>query len=333
MARGNNLPAKKYKAGERTELSLRFTWNAGDGNTTSTIYIDLAKALSMVNRRAYRQGLYYYVASVEFSNGSEAYCQVNTLPRYLDDKTGLGPWVQDWSKMNRIAAADGHPYPKYHDFKTQMVNGASITDPGYGDIDSDGGGTGIADVYTADDWVTSDFVTDDPPGSDPEDVDTFSSHMLGGHAGSAGSWTSIGLIRSLNDTWAYQPDEGVPTLDAGGDADTDPLANMFDAGDSHDDIRLNLDQDNDEPPYDHNTMTGASSAEETVIKAILRTGVGAGALARAPGFCAPLGLLQVNVSDFGALDAAGQAQTVGVVELRINLVPGTYNGVYAERIL
>ena len=70
MARGNNLPAKKYKAGERTELSLRFVWNAGDGNTTNTIYIDLAKALSMVNRRAYRQGLYYYVASIEFSNGN-----------------------------------------------------------------------------------------------------------------------------------------------------------------------------------------------------------------------------------------------------------------------
>ena len=80
MARSSNLPAKKYKAGERTELSLRFVWNAGDGNTTNTVYIDLAKALSMVNRRAYRQGLYYYVASVEFSNGTEAYAQINTLP-------------------------------------------------------------------------------------------------------------------------------------------------------------------------------------------------------------------------------------------------------------
>ena len=88
------------------------------------------------------------------------------------------------------------------------------------------------------------------------------------------------------------------TLD--GDADTDPLGNLFDAGDSHDDIRLNLDQDNDEPPYDHNTMTGANSVEETVSKAIVRTGLGGAALARAPGFCAPLGLLQVNVSDFGA---------------------------------
>ncbi len=325
MARSNNLPAKKHKAGERTELSLRFVWNAGDGNTTNTIYIDLAKALSMVNRRAYRQGLYYYVASVEFSNGSEAYCQVNTLPDTWMTKQAWIRGFKIWSKMNRIAAADGHPYPKYHDFKTQMINGVSITDPGYGDIDSDGGGTGIPDAYTADDWVISDYVTDDPPGSDPSAVDTFTSHMLGPHVGSAGSWTSIGLLRSLNDTWAYQPAEGVPSID--GDADTDPLGNLFDAGDSHDDVRLNLDQDNDEPPYNHDAMIGASSVEETVIKAILRTGLGGAALARAPGFCAPLGLLQVNVSDFGA------GSSVGIVELKINMVPGTYNGVYAERIL
>ena len=88
-----------------------------------------------------------------------------------------------------------------------------------------------------------------------------------------------------------------------------------------------MDTDGDEPPYDHNIMTGANSSEETVSKAIVRTGLGGAALARAPGFCAPLGLLQVNVSDFQA------ASSVGLVELIIKMVPGTYNGVYAERIL
>ena len=208
-----------------------------------------------------------------------------------------------------------------------MVNAATITDPAYGDLDSDGGGGSppTPDLYTADDWVISDFVTDDPPGSDPSAVDTFTTHMLGPHIGTSGSWTSIGLIRSLSDTWAYQPAEGVPSADA--DGDTDPLGNLFDAGDTHDDIRLNLDQDNDEPPYDHDVMTGASSVEETVVKAIVRTGLGGAALARAPGFCAPLGLLQVNVADFQA------ASSVGLVELIIKMVPGTYHGVYAERIL
>ena len=104
MARSTNLPAKIHKAGERTETRLRFVWNAGDGNTTNTIYIDLAKALSMINRRAYRQGLYYYVASIDFSNGSEAYCQVNTLPDTWMTKQAWMRGFKMWSKMNRISA-------------------------------------------------------------------------------------------------------------------------------------------------------------------------------------------------------------------------------------
>ncbi len=335
MAKSNNLPAKIYKAGERTETRLRFTWNAGDGNTTSTKYFDLAKALSMVNRRAYRQGLYYYVASIEFSNGTEAYAQINTLPDTWQTKLAWERGFKNWSKMNRLAAAGDNIYPKYHDFKTQMINGVTILDPCYGDMDSDGGGgTGLADVYTADDWVTSDFITQDPylhGGTDSDtpveahNADTFVTHMLGPHVGSSGQWTSIGLIRSLNDVWALQPAEGEPSLDA--DADTDPIAALFDSADTSDDVRLNLDTDNDEPPYNHDAFTGSTSVEETVSRAIVRTSAGAGALARAPGFCAPLGLLQVNVSDFSA------GTSVGAVELHIDLVPGSYHGVYAERMI
>jgi len=73
-------------------------------------------------------------------------------------------------------------------------------------------------------------------------------------------------------------------------------------------------------------MVGSNSTEETCVGAIMRTSSGAGAMQRAPGFCAPLGLLQVNVTDF----SAGTA--VGLVELIVDIVPGTYNGVYAERI-
>lgn len=319
MARSNNLPAKKHKAGERTHTKLTFKWDAGDGNTTSTIYIDLAQALSQINRRAYRQGLYYYVASVGFSNNTEAYCQVNTLPDTWCTKRAWLRGFRMFQKMNARATADGKQiYPKYHDFKVQMVNGVTLAPVAYGDIDSSG-------AYSSDDWVISDYVTADPVDADPQNVDTFKSHMLGGHVGTSGSWTSIGLIRSLQDTSRYEPNVGEPTID--GDSDTDPLANLFDAGDNHDDIRLNLDEDNDEPPYNHDAMPGSSSVEETCVGALMRTSSGAGAYARAPGFCAPLGLLQVNVSDF----SAGTA--VGAVELHIDLVPGTYHGVHAERIV
>ncbi len=328
MARSNNLPVKKHKAGERTHTKLTFKWDAGDGNSTNTIYIDLAQAMSQLNRRAYRQGLYYYVASVGFSNGTEAYCQVNTLPDTWVTKTAWLRGFRNFQKMNRKAVANDGILPKYHDFKTQMVNGATLAPVIYGDIDS-------ATAYSSDDWVISKFVTEDPTLVDDDtgtnlehsvdDPDVFTSHMLGSHVGSSGTWTSIGLIRSLNDVWRYDPAEGVPSLD--GDADTDPISNLFDAGDNLDDVRLNLDTDGDEPPYNHDVMPGATSVEETCVGAVIRTSGGAGAYGRAPGFCAPLGLLQVNISDFGA------GTSVGPVELHIELVPGTYHGIHAERMI
>lgn len=327
MARSNNLPAKIYKAGERTNTTLRFVWDAGaDGNT---VYIDLAKAMSIVNRRAYRQGLYYYVASVEFSNGTTAYCQVNTLQDNYMTKLAWARGYRLWSKMNRRAAAgDSTIYPKYHDFKVLMHATASASlDPAYGNV-------GSTTTYTADDWVLSQFVTEDPylHGGGASDTpveahnaDQFTAHMMGPHAGSSGAWTSIGLIHSASDTWGHQPAVGEPTLL--GDADTDPLAALFDAADTTDDVRLNMDEDNDEPPYNSDAFIGGASAHETSIGALMRVSSGAGALARAPGFCAPLGLLEVTTADFDG------GSVLGPVELIVRLVPGTYNGVYAERIL
>ncbi len=329
MARGNNLPAKIYKAGERTETTLRFEWDAGaDGGT---VYIDLAKAMSIINRRAYRQGLYYYVASVQFSNGTTAYCQVNTLPDTYMTKVSWIRGYRKWAEMNRRATAanDGLVFPKYHDFKVLMDADAGTTlDPARGFI-------GSTTTSAADDWVISQFVTDDPylHGGGASDTpveahnaDQFTAHMLGDHTGSSGAWTSIGLIHSCQDAWAHQPSVGEPTLV--GDADTDPLSNLFDAADTHDDIRLNLDEDNDEPPYNSDLWIGSTSKHETTISALMRVSAGAGATSIAPGFCAPLGLLQVNTSDFG-----DGSQAIDRVELIVKLVPGTYNGVYAERIL
>ena len=331
MARGNNLPSKAHKAGERTHTRLHFKWDAGDGNSTSTIYVDIAQCLSMLNRRAYRQGLYYYVAAVGFSNNTEAYCEVNTLPDTWITKAAWLRGFRKWSEMNRRANDHSDVTPKYHDFKTQMTStSAAVCQPvAYGDIDS-------STNYSVDDWVLSKFVTDDPylhggAASDTPveafNADAFTSHMLGGHYGTSGAWTSISLIRSYADTKrdAGGAAAGSPELD--GDASIDPLANLFDSSDTHDDVRANMDVDNDEPPYNSDLMTGEYSVEETTVGAVMRTSAGAGAFVRAPGLCAPLGLLQVNVSDFSA------GTSVGPVALFIDLVPGSYHGVHAERVI
>ena len=323
MARSNNLPAKKYKAGERTERTLRFTWNAGDA--TSTIYIDIAKALSIINKRFYRQGLYYYVSGGYFVNGTEAHVQLLTVPDTWMTKLAWIRGFKIWSKMNRIATSGDTAsiYPKYHDFKVRMHSGtasATITDPCHGNLNS-------TTEYAADEWVLSKFVSDDPETSDPQEHDVFTAHMLDGHvagAGGADSWASIGLIHSLQDTWRY-PSSTEPTLL--GDQDTDPLANLFDAGDTHDDIRDHLDADNDAAPYNYDMMIGSSTVNEGTPVALCRTSSGSGAKMSFGGFCVPLGLLQVEATDWGVGTSMGQ------VELVLELTPGPYKGVYAERIL
>ena len=186
MGRGNNLPAKKYKAGERTELKLHFKWNAGDAGDTR--YIDIAKALSQVNRRFYRQGLYYYVASATFSNGSDCYVQLCTVPDTWCTKVAWKRGFQQWSKMNRIANDPDSLWPKYHDFKVMLHQSAGTTlDVCYGDISS-------SSTYASDDWVISQFVTADPTLVDDDtgtglevsasDPDQFTSHIIGPHTGS-----------------------------------------------------------------------------------------------------------------------------------------------------
>lgn len=320
MARSNNLPAKKHKAGQRTETRLHFKLDVGNGGS---YLIDVAKALSQVNRRAYRQGLYYYASKVTFSNNGVAYCSFNTA---MDNWVTLQAWkrgYRQWSKMNRKAMADlpGAITPKYHDYKISLQSGTALSSS----LDAAYGQLGSTSNYSSDDWVQSVYVTEDPVDADPRNTDDFICHLVGPHTGSANAWTSVGLIRSFNDSWPRDATEGVPSLD--GDADTDPLANLFDDGDNFDDVRLNLDEDNDEPPYNHDAMPGASSTEELSCRAILRTGTGAGSLVSAPGFCIPFGLLNVVFTDF---DESGN---IGDVEVTIDIVPGSYNGVYAERVI
>lgn len=330
MAKSNNLPAKKYSAGERTELNLRFVWDAGA--TGGDVYIDIAKALSAVNRRFYRQGLYYYISSIRVhdnTGGNGCFWQFDTIPDTWVTKAAWKRAFRAYQKMNARALEAGgiDITPKYHDFKVVMSSvGASGNT-----LNPVGGGNSAASatVYAPDDWDISQFVTDDPTmtdtGSyiqqDDEDPDTFIIHMVGSNQGGDGNWTSVGAIASLNDTWPRAA-VSAPTLDT--DADTDPIANLFDAGDTHDDIRQLLDGANDSTPYDHNMMVGAANSEEFTLSAQTHTSTGAGATAHVPGFCVPLGLIRVRTTSSGGLND---------VECNIKLVPGSYHGVYAERLI
>lgn len=318
---GANLPAKKYSKTSPTVTRLSFELQGDSGQD----YIDIAKSLSIINRKFYRQGVYYYVNSIEVYNNEQGVVDLYTLP---DNWVTKNSWNRGFSVFQKMNAMVNSPLtngirPKYHDFKVYMTSGhasANSANPSLHNV------SGAGTEHTADDWVYSKMVSADSDGDlDPQnpqqlnqEADDFTLHMIGTHTGTSDNWTSVGLIKSYAESRA-RPHVTAPVTDQ--NLQADPLLNIFDfsSEEQMNDIIANLEEDNDAPPYNLDNYIGETSAS---LQHVARVGteVGLGRVGRASGFCAPLGLICV--------DSQSISTAFRVV---INLAQGTYHGVYAER--
>jgi len=309
---GANLPAKKYQKTSPTVTRISFEFDGG-----STQFIDVALALSAINRKFYRQGVYYYVNSVEVYNNETGVVDLHTLPDNWITKNAHSRGRQIFSKMNRLVGPPlGAFKPKYHDFKVFLNDLHRTTGSSQPVLHTINGNPGQEQL--SDDWEYSQFVSADDDGDPIQEADNFFAHMIGPHAGVSDNWDSIGLIKSYAET------RGTVNSETPDDANidiTDPLLNLFDMSSEEqlNDIAQNLLDDNDNPPYNYNQYVGevASSLQHV---ARIGTEVGVGRVGRASGFCAPFGLICV--------DPHGVSTEFRVV---LNLAVGTYHGVYAER--
>lgn len=304
---GANLPAKKYSKTSPTVTRLSF-----EGTGGATKYIDIARALSIINRKFYRQGVYYYVNSVELYNNEDAFVDLHTLP---DTWVTKNAWNRGFGIFQDMNALVDTPRPKYHDFKVlmstiQTPDGANTMDPDMYGINS------ANSSLSPDEWVYSQITTMHSDGGLP---DEFELTMLGTHNGAQGNRNSVGLIKSYQDSRAQPDSSGTPVLST--NASTDPLTNLFDAsGDNAvENIIENLDDNNDVCPYDANAYLGHSNNHMQHV-ARLATSAITGRVAKASGFCVPMGLICVDPQE-----------TATAYRVVINLAQGTYHGVYAER--
>ena len=308
---GANLPAKKYSKKAPTTLRLSFTGTGG-----ATQFIDIAHALSAINRKFFRQGCYYYINSVELYNDEDAFVDLHTLPDTWVTKNAWNRGFRNFQAMNALVST---PRPKYHDFKVYMSDLHRTTgtmQPKLFDVNSQS-----ATVQT-DEWAYSRFTSMDDDGDGTQDADNFYVHMLGNHVGTSSNWTSVGLIKSYGRSRPLpQANEPVLPNAAGDGHEDDPINNLFDASseDALNEIAEILDVDNDATPYDADAYVG-QAANNMQHVARLATSISSGRVAKASGFCAPLGLICV--------DPQSTATSYRVV---INLAAGTYHGVYAER--
>ena len=304
---GANLPAKKYKKSNPTELRLCFSFN-GSGRK----YIDIAAALSAINRRFYRQGVYYYVNSFEVQNAEDGYVDLKVAPDTWITRNAHKRAFTHFQKMN---AQVDTPRPKYHDFKVYLNTDHRST----GTLNPVTVGTdGNIDAAVAEDWDYSVFVSnEETSAANPIE---FNAHLIGVHDGSAPNYNSIGLIHSYATSRPYPDPSGSPVLPSG--HQDDPLHNLGEtsAEDVAQALALDLDVNNDQPPYHLDVYTGELNHGLIPLRRIA-TSPATGRSTEVSGACIPFGLILVDADSYSS-----------DWRLIINIASGTYNGVYAERV-
>lgn len=299
-------PAVRY-------LRYELTNSATPGTETSH-FIDLARDLSAVNRRLYRQGRHYHVKRITVVSSNTP----NGANR-ISFSTAPGSWVatQAWKRafkvfteMNKRAmvnVAGSDIAGTWADFKvylsTDHRNGTKL-DP------VDNGGNAV----TAGEWVYSRFLSPDGTTS----ADEFDGVLLGDHVGAAGSRVSVGLIKSYGESRATVQ-FGDPSVPAG--LSDDPLLNVFDYGTEIDEVLNRLESDNDTPPYDHADYPGDDANMPKPI--VVQDTTIVDGKATVGGLTAMCGLIEIEASSSVPND---------VYSVLVELAPGKYRGVHAETI-
>ena len=301
-------------------------------NTETSHYIDLARDISLVNRRLYRQGKVYQVANISITSR-------NTVDGLVSFSTAPDTWVtraawhrgfKAWSEMQKkvldqpdLKSRKG----RYNDFKVYLSNDMrTATAVNQRPRPNDNGNNTVV----LGDWHYSQLQS--PDGADNA-VDEMRMHLLGGHAAGLGgndTYASIGLIKSYGEARATI-NKDTPNIDS--DGDDDPIVNLFDDGTQTDEIAADLVALGDSPPYaltDGNSNSigdlypGANSnMPKPMVNRLVGIGQQGGTSAptvMVPGFTAICGLIELELQSAAPDD---------VIDILVELAPGAYKGVAA----
>jgi len=186
-------------------------------------------------------------------------------------------------------------------------------------IDSAGNGVAVNE------WRYSLFSAPDTGGAGA--ADQYDVKLLGNHDGAHGNYTCVGLID------AYAESRRTVQIDDTGDemVGNSPWIQLFDDGETLDEVLSEMKIDGDEPPYDLDVYTGLNGNMPKPLVRELKTLVNYQAGPFAPGtgnapsvtfggFAVPCGLLEIEMASETASDQ---------IDILIELAPGDYKGVKA----
>ncbi len=328
------MAAKKKKSTTPAVRYLRYELTNGDAGVETSHFIDLAKDLSAINRRMYRQGRRYHVKRItvvssntiagvgwdfggapptDFYQQNAGFVSFSTVPESWITQQAWQRGFKLWSMMQKKAlqAAGSDLRGTYNDFKVYMT-----TDHAGGTklVPLDNG----ANALSGGDWSYSDFITPDGTTSSDE----FYATMLGDHspAGIGAPKTSVSLVRSYAESRATVSANPSPeTFNVQSD---DPLINLFDDGTQVDEIIDKMLTDGEDPPYDINDYPGGDTNHPKPL-VVQHTTLGADGKATVGGFSAMCGLIEVEAKS--PIDG-------DVYSVLVELAPGSYRGVAADVI-
>ena len=316
MAR-KNTPAKIQKA-QRT-----LTFNVPDG----TSYIDIAQALSMVNRKLYRQGMVYGIESIEF--GYIANPTTVDIVRVQASVAGDTWSVHNahvkgkalWDEMNQLVLEDNPSVAgTWADYKLYLDNQHVGAGANLQPVTQAGG-------YLQGEWGYSTYVMPqhivNTTTGEPLAADETFGHLIGPNVGSIGAFTSVGLVKAYQESRAtVQPED--PSVPAGM---SESFFNLLtDSGSQEPELADVIEAENDRPPYDQAQYPGgAFNAITPVIADVGYASVGSPHVAMAS-FVAQCGLIKITNESF-----ENGAITPSTIELKclVTLMPGKYKGVAA----
>mgnify|MGYP000107433736 CR=1 FL=1 len=264
------------------------------------VYIDIAKAMSIVNRKLYRQqGLWHVHGVCTYADAQDATDPLKTIgipytvsisgaPRNWVTRNALVKALSLWQDQQKQAYDNVSPSikPKWNDFKVWLNENHRTT----GDlIPISGHMFGGTDLYNAGMWVQSKIVYEqaDAAGAviqyEPE------LHILGPNNGT----TNLGLIFQYQDSRAsvFSPD---PNVLVGVDETMYTLASEV-LGNQTDEIVENMQTDNNEPPYDQDEYPGGSTnGNEPVLYSFGANSSTGKRKLTLNGFAAPNGLIEIQ---------------------------------------
>ncbi len=305
------------------QLDLFYSWTpstSDEGQVGSKQqFIDVQRDLSRANRRFYEQNRNVVIRGITFIMPVSAAAPNNQ--GFLDVRTAANNWcVQNahvkgealWSQMRQLVLEDNPSIEgKWEGFRMRL-NTTMVTANTLNPLAGDGSTPLLAGEWDYSKYVMPQHIVDVATGQ-PLPAEELTPVLIGGDGS-----TTRSLVKAYEESRATVQAID-PSVPAG--LSTSFFNLLTDSGSQEPELADVIEDDNDEPPYDHSNYPQADG--NNVFPVVVdTTDVNSARLVGNIGsFIAPCGLISLTSSLF--LNSNDEAQPVGLI---VHVAPGDYKG-------